>query len=185
MCVCVCVRVCARVYACVCVCVYLRACARTRVCVCVYLRLCVRARVCVCLCVRACVRVCVCVCVCACVRPCVCVCVCVCVCLRARAPLVQVRIDEVNSEAKDIYVGVVTQHPDTFTTLPSTFFFPSPAVICIASSGKPDYFDESVSVMRQAASVKRFPERQKLNQLTELVVFVVVVLGIFLILFVR
>ena len=54
---------------CVCVCACVRACARACVCVC--------ARACVCVC--ACVRVCMCACVRVCVRVCVCVCVRVCV----------------------------------------------------------------------------------------------------------
>ena len=45
------------------------------VCVCVCVRACARVCVCVCACAHACVCVCVCVCVRACVRVCVCVCV--------------------------------------------------------------------------------------------------------------
>ena len=71
MCVCVCLRACARACdGCV------RARARVCVCVCVCVYACVRASVCVCVCVFVCVY--------ACVRVCVCVCVFVCVCASIR-----------------------------------------------------------------------------------------------------
>jgi hypothetical protein len=102
--VCVCVRVCVRMYARACssisnmpagmryilrpssLCVYVCACC---VCLCARAYVCVRACVCtdacLCLCMRA--RVCVYVCRCACMRVCVgvCRCVCVCGCVRAVA----------------------------------------------------------------------------------------------------
>ena len=81
-----------------------------------------------------------CVCV---MRVCVCVCVYLSVYLSVSVSVMQVRIDETDGRAKDTYLGVVTDNPGTLA-LPRTFFDPSTAAICVASSGKPQYFDEKV-----------------------------------------